>query len=246
MPNKLINIRRDRVPGHIPGVKPYSPPYLTGILGWWMADAGCSTSAPAACVNNDTIATVADQSGNGYTLSNSGSPKFQTNQLNGLPGMFFDGSSYFTQATILGGGNFSGNVGSLMAVYRPGTPTLTQYMTFLGSASDGIWYFSGDTNGYLADFRSARVAGYPTAMPGTNNNLIAIVSGASNYFCRINRVTKSNQATAFAVTTTFMLGTMNGGNNYQGYFFEFMLYNTELTSDQIIQNEAYLNSKWGV
>lgn len=246
MPNQLTRVRRSRLPGYISGQRPYSPPYKTGLLGWWMADKGCSTVAPAPCVNNDTIATIADQSGNGYTLANAGTPKFQTNQLNGLPGLFFDGGSHFTNASVLGGSNFSGAVGSLMAIYRPSSITLSQYMTFLGSANNGIWYFSGDTNGYLADFRSARLTGYPTTMPGTNNNLIAIVSGASNYFCRINRVTKANQTTAFAVTTTFMLGTMDGSNHFVGHFFEFMLYNVELTSAQIIQNEAYFNSKWGV
>lgn len=247
MPNlplgNLVNSRRrSRVPNYVSGRRPISPPYTTNLLGWYKADVGVLKTGGAAANDGDAINAVNDQSGNGYNLGvAAGTPVFTKNVSNGLPGMSFDGSSLLSNASILGVGNWGGSVGTEIVCCLP--LTNNYFVAKTGAPTDDNWRYSVDGKGYFGELRTARISGYPTSVPYGVHITFVIVSG-TNYYVRVNGTQAANQTTSWGLGATLYLGGVSGSNTLIGYIFEFMLFNAELTTAQIVQNEAYLNSKW--
>lgn len=246
MPNQLINYRnRLRTSGYISGRRPVSPPYTVNLLGWYKADVGVLKTGGAAAGDGDAINTVNDQSGNGYNLTVANSiPTYTTNAGNGLPAMVFDNASLLSNASILGVGNWGGAVGTEIVCCMPINGNY--FVALTGSDNTGNWRYSGGANGYFAEFRNARLTGYPTSVPYSKHIIFTIVSGAVNYFVRVNGAQGSNQAPSWGVNATMYLGGTSASTAMAGFIFEFMLFNAELSTAQIAQNEAYLASKWNV
>jgi hypothetical protein len=79
----------------------FSPKNLTGLVGWWDANATSSlaqtsTGATAVTANDDPVAYWGDLSGNGRNLTqttNNNRPLWKTNSINGKPSLSFDGSN---------------------------------------------------------------------------------------------------------------------------------------------------------
>lgn len=244
MPNQLTYYRRTRNSGYISGKRPISPPYTTGLLGWYKADVGVLKTGGAPATDGDAIDTVNDQSGNGYNLTvQAGVPVFTANVGNGLPGLSFDGVSLLKNASILAAGNWGGAVGTEIVCCLP--INTNYWVALTGSDGTGNWRYGLGANGYFAEFRSARLTNYPTSVPYGKHITFTIVSG-TNYYVRINGAQSANQATAWGLNATMYLGGAALGSAMAGYIFEFMLFNAELSTAQIAQNETYLASKWNV
>lgn len=71
-----------------------SPISTDSLIGWW------DVSRETGFANNAAISQLTDWSGNGKTMTATGSPVYKTNQQNGLPGVEFNGSNNFMQADI--------------------------------------------------------------------------------------------------------------------------------------------------
>lgn len=75
-----------------------------------------------------------------------------------------------------------------------------------GTVGDSFWRFSGDGNGYIGVFRTARINAYPMAMPITGSHIFTVASGA-DYEIRVDGASKGIQTGSFsAVSAASQIG----------------------------------------
>lgn len=107
-------------------VTPLLPSALSGLVAWHDANAIAGVSA------EEGITTWADLSGNGHNLTQSTEadrPLYETNVLNGLPGVKFNGSSQFMKASAAIG------IGQLFVVAKY---TAAAFSTYAGCVSGTV------------------------------------------------------------------------------------------------------------
>lgn len=247
-------------PGWIPSDK-------SGLMFWFKADAITGLS------DGDPVSTWADSSTNGRDATQTGGnrPTYETNELNGLPGVrFTQASNQFmeygtdnivsqstTPYTIVWVGytafgtntfrslvSLKGSTTNLI-VFMSGTPPATNYVqTNFGFAVNGgqVGWRRGATNSYA----TTAAAGIMT-YGGQNDN------AATNY-------TGYKNNTEFTYSTP--AGNFNSGANYKNYLgafpngsstlawdgmiFEIFAYNSALTTDERADLADYIETKWGI
>jgi hypothetical protein len=112
----------------------WTPSKLPDLFAWYDADA-------LSLSNNDLISTLADSSGNGYSLTASGAarPQFKTNIFNSRASMLFSGSQHLT-SSVTSPWNFLHKSGgsAIFAVWQAGTvsdPNVVYYLLSTGTAA---------------------------------------------------------------------------------------------------------------
>ncbi len=240
----------------LPAPHPYQyslPPMALGFTpvslsncALWLDAADRSTMT----LSGSNVTQWNDKSGNGANLSNASSnPVYQSNQINGLPGLVFGGSNwlsgsytYATQTTafVVYTTTSTTNLGRLIDVNSNGYGNIgAPWVTPNGG--DGFLWLGGSLL-------------YTIRRPQTGTRLYGyVINGASSQIWR-----NGSQETATYDTTYGQAATANGtvigigglGVNPNQYFIgsvgEIVLFKSILSTAQRQQVEGYLAWKWGL
>jgi hypothetical protein len=231
------------------------PMTIPDLWAWWDI-ATLSTlfqnSAGSTPVtgNGDPIAYIADRSGNGRYVRQTGAagmrPVYTTGAQNGLPAAAYDGGDYLDSVatlssfplTVIGVVRTSGTVGATRGILSTwsGTGNILRYPS---------------TNVLQATITSPSTSKDSVATVGANTT--TVVGGRFNtteLATVLNGViaTGSHAAT---VTTSLFVGLGRNANNsatsvFSGHICEMCVYNRALTDLEIATLSTYLNSKWSV
>lgn len=222
------------------GTPAFNPATYGTVVGWWKME-GQSYS------DNDTVTTIADSSGNGYTLTQggSGTGTFKTNILNGLPVLrTADNTEYWESAgdiiddTVAQTFYFvSKQEVNDVSVLLSDDAAVLVIAGFLNSTTLRTWT---NGSGNLADitiddattgFKLYRVI--QRATTGANGTTTVRQAGVDK------GTTASRDRGA---TAKFRLG-YNASQSFQGDFAELLIYNGEVTDAAI---ETYFNTRFGL
>jgi hypothetical protein len=116
-----------------PVAGPVDPAWVGGLKEEFFADAGCKNASATTCADGDTVASWADQSGNGNNISCSTGPVYHAAQLNSLPAITGNGSNEYCTRTS------TDDVGTLILVAKLNT----SYGSFPGAYEAYIGADSG-------------------------------------------------------------------------------------------------------
>lgn len=230
------------------------PSDIAGLVAWYKADAITGKN------DGDPITQWDDSSGNARHLANGGAPNYQTNEINGLPVVRFDGiddslwrddaSSYITGTTL-----------TLLAVYRrQGTGAANdRSMCFLNTASgsdynlaSGFTVDEGPTNVHEASMRNSVYVGIQTPHPGNGVTLLTTLwwDGSTGNM-RYRGQPASTPSTASV--GSFNIDRVNLGAGFAGGvitswgqydFGEVCLYDNDIGGANRLAIEDYLTAKW--
>lgn len=229
-------------------------PDVTGFGLWLKAD----NSSLLLLNDNDPISPWPDDSGsipanNAIADGATNRPAFKKNILNGLPGVFFDGTSDFLR-TI----NFA-------QFYTEGE-VFVLFKNLLDVPVDafksGFWDFEGTVDAAHMPFTSGNIfdnfgsttrrnIGNPTP-DLTNPTLYNVVTKSGEWTARLNNSVFFTTATntvgfnnAMGYTVGMSFSGTSGNVYFNGYFFELILYPFVLTAPQRAAVVSYFNTKWG-
>jgi len=179
-----------------------------------------------------TVTNWPDSSGNGNTATNTGgTPAYVAQGYNGLPVVRFtaDGNSTFTMKT---GRSDIRTVFWVCKEPSAGVHFLLgdsgSYNFHRGLSGNTIWdgtYASANIRNGTTRLNSAIVNGTTTA-PGTNWNIVDVVTTGNVTASRIS------------------YDRGNAGRSWAGDVAEILIYNTALSSNDVVFTERYLNIKW--
>ena len=228
----------------------FVPSDLTGLSNWYKADA-------LALSNGAAVTSWADSSGAGRTLT--GNALFQTNQLNGKPGVQFDGiDDYLTH--LAGAAYITGKEVTVFAVFKHLVYNSNGRMMAF-NATDDIDYQTPSWCIYEGGGGAQRVAPYSNgelaidALLSPDAVLMTTwFDAADTHNLRINRAPASTpsfstaqmgtftfQTKRFTLSSGFIGSPTSSGNNI---FHEVVIYDRALNSTERSQVEAYLDTKW--
>ena len=218
--------------------------YLTptdGLKLWLKGDGKLQTRTSGS----DTFVTSwRDSNGSNYALTQStegNQPKLVTG-FNNKPMVYFNGTTYLDNATILTGANFATSSTSIFIVYGL-NGTQINYGILMNSNIGSWWCYNGGA-GYFGLFTTPRFEAYPATMPTTGNHLIAITAGA-NYNVTLDGTDLGSQAYSWNLGSTLTLGKTDT-IGLDGYVAEMLIYNKILSDAEITLVEEYLNNKYGL
>ncbi|MEX2596103.1 MAG: T9SS type A sorting domain-containing protein [Salibacteraceae bacterium] len=204
--------------------------------------------------NGASVTSWTDQSGNGNSVSGASSPpSFQTNQINGLPSIGFDGVAYlesggFSELSnqdeltwiIVGGGNTGSQNGLFLGTnyssgnYKFGTRILNgNFQSFLRLTSGSFNILSTSYSG-----------GYHLLTNTWNSSSGDRVSQLDNSTFGSNNTSTSTTTTNTSIT----LGRNphNGSGNLNGSIAEVLLYRSFLNGSQRMIINNHLSSKYAL
>lgn len=254
--------------------KAFSPLDLTPSL-WLSADSliytddGATTPATA---DGNVIAVWKDKSGNGYDVSQTDNGmrpvlKLGANGINGKPAIKFDGSNDRLTRSVANWLS-TDNTGTIFIVYRLDAIGSYQYLlsTFdTGTAATyGLGFYAAMTaaNPYMAVYQCNndtfdRLLGNTTIEVATNY-LAVYRSDGSDYLFLVNGVNQTitvgsggNTGDWFSDTENRDNFTVGGGiynaagNFINGSIAEILVYNSNLTGEDLANVENYFANKYG-
>lgn len=216
----------------------FVPPDLANLFLWLKPET-------LTLNNNDPVGVWPNSNGPAHVMTGTGGTLYQTNQQNGLPGIFFDG------------------VDDSIVSVAPSVPATTEYTGFIvarhnSGLGNGTMLQIGNVNGYvvmkLANNRSIVHRGVAALddAPATANAelwtfrktavpLTTLRVGGAN-----QGLTNSGSAMN-APDNLITLGNFVGaGLWFNGHIFEVMCYDTNISDASRDMNEAYLQAKWSV
>ena len=179
-----------------------------------------------------TITNWPDSSGNGNTATNAGgTPVYVAQGYNGLPVVRFtaDGNSTFTMKT--------------------GRTDIRTVFWVCKEPVAGLHFLLGDSGSYNfhrglsgntiwdGSFASANIRNGTTRLNGTNVNGTTTAPGTN---WNIVDVVTTGNVTAGRIS----YDRGNGGRSWAGDIAEILIYNTALSSNDVVFTERYLNIKW--
>jgi lysophospholipase L1-like esterase len=210
---------------------PPSPDTIGGLQLWYKADA-------LSLSNNDPISSFTDSSGNARHATQTGAnrPLYNTNQINSLPAVTFDGTDdYFNFAST--------TFRTVFVVFKAGVTPFASFAGLIGgdagAPGSGIILY-----GYSGTTSMASGTGFSAAY--RNSLSVADVGGAHDF-----APTTSWQIGSFVLlanqTHTGMLGLIAGGARYwNGQVAEVLVYNTVLSQANRYVVEDYLFTKYAI
>ena len=237
----------------------YKPSYLPGLQAWYDATDPFGTGVQPA--NASVISNWADKSGNSATMVARGSPTFTTGSQNSLPGITVSGNSgttitnYFTAA--IAPGTFLAEM-DIFVVYK-NTSAVT-YNTLINRTTLNSFY-SNPLEMWNTSWSFGSNNSYSTTssynLYNTNTSLFNVnVSQATTATSKVTAYTNGTAITLTGGTPTFTpsdggtvltLGSRgNADTGFNGLFYEVMVFNFPLSTDQREYVEGYLAWKWGL
>jgi len=218
----------------------FAPAIITnGLIGWYRADT------LAALADGDTVATWADQSGNGADLTQPTAGSRPTKQtVGGLPVVRSAAAKYLSNAGL----SLNSRACSIFVVAAPSSAASAQKVIGVGGANTLILnQFSGEWGGqsligvndlWLSGLQVSNNAFYVTGLRTDANGAMTVYrSGVESY-----RLQGHNADTVASATLTGLyVGTYSGLSNYfTGDIKEIAIYNRALTDAEARQVVAYL------
>jgi hypothetical protein len=211
----------------------------TAVKGWWKADAITSLN------DGDAVASWADSSGNSQTLTEATNrPSYQTNELNGLPVVRFDGTN--DTLGVTGTLGISAQPFTVAAVWNPAAANAGQVLF----QTTGVVVWVEDTN--ADDLRVAASTNRDVSIASYNGApfiLLVSIEGAST----VVRANGTVLSLPGSPGTTGMSGNMAVGNataggalGTQGDIAEILFTNTNPALTDKEKIEGYLAYKWGL
>ncbi len=232
-------------------------------LAWYKADVGAYTTsqARAACTNGSSVGLLLDQSGNNlHLVNNYGSsfqPLYETNILNSLPGILFNGTSDFMQAWPYSGLNFPTTVSQPFSVYMvanvvtKNSSTNKSYMLSIASGNgngDGM-YYNFSAGQYRIQAGTPASSGVSMSV-NTSYVFQALFDGSSSTLSLDggSKTTVSAGSDAMGSMTVGQQGTGSSGGTNQAnmYLFELIVFPYQLSSPQESALFTYFTNRWGI
>jgi hypothetical protein len=219
------------------------PTDITGLWGWWKADVN------GGLADNVGIASWPDQSGNARHLTQAtgaNQPTVQTNELNSLPIIRFDGASDYlnvpdpsalTAATVF-----------LLIKIDADPPAATAQASLWHISSSGAESYFPWTDGNIYDTFGTpdrKSAGNP-ALSLASWRTYCISSSAGNWTNWVDGTqlfTTATNTVGFSSGATFGSG-LSGGAFLDGDVAEFFIFNSALSTGDRQLMEAYITTKW--
>lgn len=239
----------------------------TDLAGWYEADGLVFNASATAAADGEAVAQWNDQSGNGRHLvqaTGAQRPLFQTNILNGLPGIQFVSSDDLTAAA-----GVSPVIAAPMTIYMVGKSSDTaalQYPVVIwttGSSTVGFylgWWGAGvgdpliwqavssasgtvqTTTGYAADtpyIVTAQEASLSSRSIWKDGGSVGTNGSVSD----INLLSHGAPNVRFSVGRP---GNSAATSPFIGYIFEVIVINQADDAVQRAAMESYLRNKWGI
>lgn len=223
------------------GAAAFSPTSIAGLKLWLDA------SQIVGLNDGDAVATWSDLSGNALGVTQSIAsrrPTYQTNEINSLPAVQFDGSDDFLANLV--GTLTEKNGCTILAVFKanvanannclitkgPNDVAFLQWPTTgLGLAKSGVaWMVNEGTIGSSAwQIASATYDG----------------STAKVFRANIELNSAAYSSALLADNTGFVMG-LDGASYFSGYLAELIVYNREVTGGERTQLQAYAAAKYGL
>lgn len=212
----------------------FLPSQLAGLVAWYKADSLTAN-------DGDLIATWADQSGNGNTLTqatDAAKPVYKVNVQNGQPVLRFDGVDDWMTTTA----SFAGETG--LEVFcvgaRTGTPAFGMMVVTFRGGNELRWAGDGATIEWLYNGNSvdgAVVSGwhlYEGDFDGANKNL------------RVDNGAAASSANAAGLSDSVIdIGARNGTNFFAGDIGEIVVTNQSQTAANNALMHTYATGRWG-
>jgi hypothetical protein len=212
-------------------------------LAWYKADS--------LSLSDDDPVTNWDDSANSYNLSQSDvglKPTFKTDIQNSLPGVFFDGSE---------------QIDTTLNAFGHNSQPITIQMAFTITSVDvadgwGFIFSSLQNNERIAIFTKNLPATYSVYANTTRETIRAAVDNEdiimtlvldSGGTMKVNGlpVTLSGDPGGKSLDDIRLFGHHSDTQyNATGYMYEVLVYDSALSTEEIISNESYLNTKWNI
>lgn len=194
-----------------------------------------------------------DKSGNGRNTSSlTGTAALLTNSVNGKPGVYFNGTSYFT-----GSFSYSSNTLSWFVVGTVESDGDT-YGRLLSFGTSGEYDYNSalrlnavyrNSGTALAAYRNNGLIGSGMTITYTTPFLMSSVIDGTNNSPFFNGTAATGAATSgnfgfssYGISSSIGLNVERN----KGYIFEVIVYSAALTANQRQQVEGYLANKWGL
>jgi hypothetical protein len=238
-----------------------SAPPSTGLTLWLKADAGV-TDGGVAPTNGGSVDTWADQSGNDYTVTQGtggNQPTYVANDVNGKPGLRFNGTQWLTSSATVSGLNAD------MTIITVGMTTSSsaeaeEFPFYLGanSAPDvnrAYAYYLGDER---FDGQWIGCAGGPAASPNIFTMEAASINSALTevtFYQNGTQIGSPDTVTSVSPSSGAFLNLSAGITvgaatlgpaGWQGDILEQLVYNHQLNSTEMQEVELYLANKYGL
>lgn len=235
------------------------PNQITGLQGWWKADAGVYSDAGVTlAVDGNTVQQWNDSSGNSRNLSQAtaGSrPTYKTSIVNGLPVVRFGGATDDDRMTGAAMSNFfasqgktifvvykrTANVGGALVGDEGENSVLVQY----GSSGTTANNFHKDSGGFDGPQTTAANAG--------SFNIMTYMHDTSNFYTGVNDTRTASLTSTASGASNSLAGALNIGdrsttshNFLDGDIAEITFYNVALSEASRQQIETYLATKYAV
>lgn len=217
---------------------PFSPADVSGLIGWWKADA--LNLADGAAVSSWTDSSSQN---NPLAQATGGSqPTFQTNQLNGKPIVRFNGSKFMSSSSAIG----ANTAMTWFIVAKSTGYTSVNRVCGIG-AQVSIFNFNPNWSYYSNE--GAGVVGFGAASTSWHIVTINFASlSSASAFVDGGSAVATWDPFDFNINTSFNMGCEdNGGTNaFIGDVAEAIFYNVAISgaNQTLVQN--YLGTKYGI
>jgi hypothetical protein len=239
----------------------YKPSYLPGLQAWYDATDPFGTGVQPA--NASVISNWADKSGNSATMVASGSPTFTIGSQNSLPGITVSGNSgttitnYFTAA--IAPGTFLAEM-DCFVVYKNTSAVTYNTIITRTTPSGASGNYGNPLDMYNTSFAigSNNAYGPATSFNVYNTNTSIFNLNISQATTATTKLTGYSNGTAIAFSGATTWTPSDGGSiltlgsradlitGFNGLFYEVMVFNYPLSTDQREYVEGYLAWKWGL
>jgi hypothetical protein len=223
----------------------------------FLADTGVTVDG------TPNVTQVLDQSGNGYTLTNSGTVPFQASGLNGKACFAYNGNgglassglvvnmgtaspgtrSFFWVGTLNSGATAAANVLTMIGIAGHNDFDGGAGDMFIGRSGTDNWYTSYTSS--ISDTFTYDV-GYRFGMTINGSGLIQFYRNGAAVGTPQTHSAANDATCTLCLGRGIRSGTPTAGTDYFGKVQEVVGYNVTLTSPQIATLDAYLSAKWGV
>lgn len=242
MPHALLH-QRPRYPGLVNDKIAYVSPLQYPNLKFWG-----DTTKITGLSDSDKVSQWNDLSGNGnhaVQANSSYQPVYKTNVENGLPAILFSGASYVRLVTPA----FALSVYTIYMVvkrvsYVVGYPIIYEQDT----VNSGMLLM--DNSGY---FYHRYIDGWGDCLSSpltTSPYNLTCQATESKLYTRYNGIAianSSNSAGATSRTKTTSIGNSDGGGNgWNGYVMELIVYGEAQSAKVVSTLETYLSKKWDI
>ncbi len=215
----------------------------SGLRVHLKADAGTSTT-----VENAGVSTWTDQSGNGFSATApAGQPVYQSNAINGMPALFFNGAQYLHIAN-------TSTLGLVNSDYEMFFVAKSSNLAIQFLASGGLPEHEAHLNGD-AGFRF--IPRWPLVFADNGANqaftdgvqrIFGVRASSTSGVARVNGVDAILAANAHSsLDAMFRLGMRSDGSfALNGHIAEVLIYNRTLSAQERAQVENYLAQKYAI